>query len=150
MDDWKGKIAVACEKLKSVDKLWIFGYGSLIWRQGFPFVEKKACYVKGYKRRFWQASTDHRGTPKFPGRVVTLVPAQSEITWGCAFRIDEKDREDVIRYLDVREKGGYSQRIEPAFDEDGKEIGEVLFYIGTADNKAYVDSPNDKDTAAII
>ena len=87
--------------------IWIFGYGSLIFRPAIPFVERRPARVRGWTRRFWQWSTDHRGEPWQPGRVVTLAPSPDDACWGMAYRLDEANAEAILADLDVRERGGY-------------------------------------------
>ena len=89
--------------------VWIFGYGSLVWKAGFPYTRREPGWVKGFKRRFWWWSEDHRGLPGAPGRVVNLLPDDEDsVVWGVAYHIDDRDWERTVRnQLDHREKGGY-------------------------------------------
>lgn len=101
------------------ESLWIFGYGSLVWRPAFAHRTRRPAYVEGFARRFWQGSTDHRGLPERPGRVVTLVadaempehePGFSPVRcWGTAYEVPSDDPEGVLRALDHRERGGYER-----------------------------------------
>jgi len=52
--------------------LWVFGYGSLMWRPGFAFEEARRARLIGYRRCFCIYSVHHRGTPKRPGMVLGL------------------------------------------------------------------------------
>jgi glutathione-specific gamma-glutamylcyclotransferase len=76
--------------------LWIFGYGSLIWRPDFDYLERRRTRLHGWQRRFWQGSHDHRGIPERPGRVVTLVRAHDGYCDGMAYRVERDTAERVF------------------------------------------------------
>ena len=91
----------------------MFGYGSIVWKTGFPFEDVRApVCARGFRRRFYQGSTDHRGTPEFPGRTATLERCEdSEVCWGAAYLVSARARAEVLEYLEIREKQ-YDERIE--------------------------------------
>lgn len=129
--------------------LWIFGYGSLIWKPNFPFIQKKPAILTGWVRRFYQASPDHRGTKVCPGRVVTLLPDPTEKCYGMAYQIANTHREKVLNYLDIREQKGYSLLTEQIVLLG---VGSVpaLVYIAATDNPHYIGPESPKDIAAQI
>ncbi len=118
---------------------WIFGYGSLVWRADFPFAARALAWVGGYSRRFWQGSTDHRGVPEAPGRVVTLIRDPGARCLGMAYRLRASDREDVLAHLDHRERGGYERvDVELVFEASPAPGARALLYLATAENPNYL------------
>ncbi|EMP54820.1 ChaC family protein [Marinobacter santoriniensis NKSG1] len=130
---------------EGVDAIWLFGYGSLIYKVDFPFLEQRPASIRGWVRRFWQASHDHRGTPEAPGRVVTLVQQPGAVCRGMAYRVSPS----VFEHLDVREKNGYLRFSTPMTFDDGSEA-EGLVYIATEDNEAFLGDAPEADIARQI
>jgi cation transport protein ChaC len=82
--------------------LWVFGYGSLMWRPGFDFVEQVPARLIGEHRALCVYSFDHRGTPEKPGLVLGLD--RGGACRGIAFRVAAKQRAKTIAYLREREQ----------------------------------------------
>src|SRR3954464_8792787 len=82
--------------------LWVFGYGSLMWRPGFEFIEQVPARLIGEHRALCVYSFDHRGTPEKPGLVLGLDHGGA--CRGIAFRVAAKRREATVEYLRAREQ----------------------------------------------
>lgn len=122
--------------------IWLFGYGSLIYKVDFPHLERRRARLHGWARRFWQGSHDHRGTPEAPGRVVTLVRDAASVCVGMAYRVTP----DVFAHLDHREKNGYVREPVELVLDDGTPI-EAVVYVANPGNEAYL-GPADEDAIA--
>lgn len=86
------------------DELWVFGYGSILWKTGFRYSSTAIGYVSGHVRRFWQGSVIHRGTPQSPGRVATLVPCEQGRVWGVAYQLKGPQMiAAALNHLGIRE-----------------------------------------------
>ena len=116
--------------------IWLFGYGSLMWRPDFDYLERREARVHGWQRRFWQGSHDHRGVPDAPGRVVTLIEADGHCD-GVAFLVDAATAEATFAALDHREKNGY-QRIDTHLHFHDGDTAAGVTYIATPGNFAYL------------
>lgn len=135
----------ARHRLADDQPVWLFGYGSLIYKVDFPYLQCCPAAVTGWQRRFWQGSEDHRGVPGQPGRVVTLVEAPGMRCGGMAYQVAGR----VFRELDVREKNGYLRRwVRLQLMARGEVDG--LIYIAGADNPAYLGPAADTELASQI
>ena len=82
--------------------LWVFGYGSLMWKPGFEYLEQVPARLIGEHRALCVYSFDHRGTPEKPGLVLGLD--RGGACRGIAFRVAAHLRHDTIDYLRGREQ----------------------------------------------
>lgn len=155
---WSGGEAVSSfDETQFPDPLYIFGYGSLIWKPGDILASSPVskCSAIGWKRIFAQKSCDHRGTVKFPGFVLTLIDYESlhdleQNDADADMRVDEcegliwavsgADIPNLIKYLDFRERGGYLRqmikvRLHQSTSHHSKgDITKALVYRGSTSN----------------
>lgn len=82
--------------------LWVFGYGSLMWRPGFEYIESCPALLRGAHRALCVYSVVHRGTEQKPGLVLGLDAGGS--CRGIAFRIAATDAAPTLQYLRAREQ----------------------------------------------
>jgi len=100
--------------------LWIFGYGSLMWKPGFAYAEAARARLIGYRRCFCIYSVNHRGQPARPGLVLGLD--RGGACDGVAYRIAPEHARATAEYLRVREQvnGVYREALVPVTIEEGR------------------------------
>ncbi|MGP1614575.1 MAG: gamma-glutamylcyclotransferase [Pollutimonas bauzanensis] len=92
------------------EDVWVYGYGSLIWRPEFDFAEQRTALLHGYHRALCLWSRVNRGTPDQPGLVFGLDIGGS--CRGMAYRIPAGDVPSTMEALWRREmpSGAYIPR----------------------------------------
>ena len=109
----------------SNEEFWVFGYGSLMWRPGFEYLERRKAELAGYRRAFSLRSIRYRGTPERPGLVLGLDWDPTALCVGMAFRICPTRELSVRTYLSERElvNRSYFEILHPVrlLVEDGAE-----------------------------
>ena len=128
-----------------MSELWVFGYGSLIWRPGFPYVERRTAQLIGAHRALCVYSWVHRGTPDHPGLVLGLD--RGGRCRGVAFRVASAERENVVAYLREREQvtSVYLERMREIRFADGAKA-QALTYLVDRNHGQYAGKLDD-DTA---
>jgi cation transport protein ChaC len=86
----------------TMQQFWIFGYGSLMWRPGFDFLEQRPGTIRGYHRSLCVLSHVHRGTPERPGLVLGLD--RGGACRGNLFRVAPDRWAETVAYLRAREQ----------------------------------------------
>jgi glutathione-specific gamma-glutamylcyclotransferase len=108
---------------------WVFGYGSLIWNPGFPFVSTHLGRLKGAHRSLSIISHHHRGTVEQPGLVFGLTRGGS--VRGMVFEVADADWLSVRSYLDAREQVTmvYRDVMRPVVLDDGRKVLALTFVV---------------------
>lgn len=120
----------------SPDDLWVFAYGSLMWRPDFDYVERVPGLLKGVHRALCVYSTRYRGTPEKPGVVLGLDHGGS--CQGIVFRVAAERVATTRAYLTEREMVNrvYREAMRPVRLADGRQV-EALAYIVDRSHRQY-------------
>jgi cation transport protein ChaC len=118
-------------------RLWVFAYGSLIWRPGFAHAGRHRALLRGWHRSFCLWSHHYRGTPERPGLVLGLD--RGGACRGAAFEVPGEQAAEVLRYLDERELPDgaevvYHRRVVPVriTDRPGLVVPAVTYVVNRA------------------
>ncbi len=120
--------------------MWVFGYGSLMWRPGFAYEEQAPARLTGYRRCFCVQSVYHRGNEKRSGLVLGLD--RGGVCDGLAFRVRPDDIVQTLQYLRAREQvnGVYREaRVPISVERDGvREHVHAVTYLAERAHPSYV------------
>ena len=115
---------------QELSDLWVFAYGSLMWRPGFEFIERAPAALIGAHRSLCIYSFHHRGTQDHPGLVLGLD--QGGACRGIGFRVAQANADATLTYLREREQVTevYVEALKPVslLDGSGREL-EALCYV---------------------
>lgn len=128
--------------------VWIFGYGSLMWRPNFEYLEMRPALLRGYHRALCIYSTRYRGTWERPGLVLGLDRGGS--CRGRAMRVADAKADEVIAYLYEREMVHHVYH--PKWLPVEIPAGRVAAYAFVADraNEKYIAHLSDADAVKLV
>ena len=132
-----------------IHNLWVFGYGSLMWDPGFPYVESIRARIYGFHRSLCIRSVRYRGTDDQPGLVFGLDRGGS--CTGVSYRIDLARQREVADYLQDREmlNNIYDPSIKSITLNDGRNVGAIVFIV-KRQHPSYVNNLTIDQTASIV
>lgn len=131
--------------------LWVFAYGSLLWRPGFEPSETAAATLSGYRRGFFLWSIHYRGTEEAPGLVLGLDADAKARTMGLGLYVGPQQAPETLDYLRERElvSYAYQEAWVPLELEDGREVTAVTYVMDHA-HPQYCPPMAPEEQAAII
>jgi cation transport protein ChaC len=128
------------DSLDDDGQLYVFAYGSLIWRPGFKHAAAHPALLRGFHRRFCLWSHRYRGTPERPGLVLGLD--RGGACRGLAYSVAARDAAEVLAYLDDRElpdgaEQVYHRRILPLRLLESGRMVRAVAYVANRDCRLY-------------
>ena len=129
--------------------LWVFGYGSLMWKPGFAFEEMRPALLQGWHRELCIYSHHWRGTAENPGLVLGLDAGGS--CHGVAYRVAAEKVDDVRAYLHEREIKGsvYHELVLPVTFPNRESAG-ALTYVSDEAHEQYAGNLTREERLRIV
>ncbi|MDP2239549.1 MAG: gamma-glutamylcyclotransferase [Burkholderiales bacterium] len=128
--------------------LWIFGYGSLMWNPGFPYIRSGSALLRGYHRTFCIYSDRYRGTPEQPGLVLGLN--RGGACRGIAYLVAKQKIKHVLNGLWTREMSRRTYRPRLVRVELASERAQALTFVADPAHPAYAGGLAQEEIAAMI
>ncbi len=130
------------------DRVWVFGFGSLIWNPAFHFVERRTALVRGFHRQFCLWSKAGRGSPQSPGLMLALERGGS--CHGVAYRIAPEQVETELDVVWRREMltGAYRAKWVTAHTPNG--IEHAIAFAANHAHERYVRGLDTDETARLL
>lgn len=147
-EERKASLDAALRHWKPGEDVWVYGYGSLIWRPEFCFEERRLATLRGHHRALCLWSRVNRGTPECPGLVFGLDRGGS--CRGVVFRIAGARVPECFPPLWEREMstGAYLPRWLNCTTDRG--TVKALVFVMNRDNPAYIRALPEDELIAIV
>ena len=131
--------------------MWVFGYGSLLWKPGFEVAESVIGRLPGYARSFCMRSIHHRGSVEQPGLVLALDPVTGTACDGIVLRVAPGTEGQTLEYLREREliSSAYVEKNLDVQMADGRTV-QALVYVIDAEHDQYCGGLPLEEQAQII
>lgn len=129
------------------ESLWLFAYGSLIWKPEVEHLDERVALLRGWHRSFCINQPRWRGTPERPGLMMGLD--RGGACKGVAFRLPDAEPREQLAKLFRREMTAKPATYNPRWMRLETEEGEITALGFTVSRKgwAYAGQLPDEDVA---
>jgi cation transport protein ChaC len=130
------------------DSLWLFAYGSLMWRPDLDFTEQRVARLRGWHRRFCLWQWRFRGTPERPGLMLALDRGGSCV--GVTYKVVGPDLRAKVMPVWRREMRGRGYRPRYVLARTPEGPVRALTFVANREGQRYAGRLSDAEIAQRI
>lgn len=129
-------------------RIWVFGFGSLIWNPAFRFVERRRARIHGFHRQFCLWARAGRGSPERPGLMLSLEPGGS--CTGVAYRLSARSAPIELDVIWRREM--FTMAYRPVWTTAHTSLGPepAIAFSANRQHERYVPGLEDAEVARLL